>query len=72
MGLGDSDHAKAGCEELFDQVVFFIIESSATKVGHSSRMYYDLSVPFLHERALPRVPDAIGNHISRVPRSGRF
>ncbi len=45
--VADADHAQAGCKELFDQVVFFVIESSATKVGHGSRMHYDLSVPLL-------------------------
>src|SRR5246500_4835989 len=63
--VADADHAQAGREELFDQVVFFVIESRATKVRHGSRMHYDLSVPLLHEGALPRVPDAIGDHVHR-------
>src|ERR1700756_4506202 len=36
--VADAYHAQAGCEELFDQVVFFVIESRATKVRHGSRM----------------------------------
>src|SRR4029077_6737194 len=63
--VADADHAQAGREELFDQVVFFVIESRATKVGHGSRMHYDLSIPLLHEGALPRVPDTIGDHVHR-------
>src|SRR5260370_13148661 len=60
--VADADHAQPGCEELFDQVVFFIIESSATEVGHGSRMHYDLSVPLLPEFALPPFPNAIRHH----------
>src|SRR6201993_1709324 len=63
--VADADHAQARREELFDQIVFFVIESRATKVGHGSRMHYDLSVPLLLERTLPRIPDAIGDHVHR-------
>src|ERR1700756_990659 len=63
--LLNADHAQAGGKELFDRVVFFVIESRATKVGHGSRMHYDLSVPLLPERPLPRVPDPIGDHVHR-------
>src|ERR1700757_5203099 len=63
--VADADHAQAGRKELFDQVVFFVIESRATKVRHGSRMHYDLSITLFLERALPRVPDAIGDHVHR-------
>jgi hypothetical protein len=40
-------------------------ESSATEVRHGGRIHYDLAVPLLDERTLPRVPDAIGDHAHR-------
>src|ERR1700739_4278033 len=63
--VADADHAQAGRKELFDQVVFFVIESRATKVGHGCRMHYHLSITLFLERALPRVPDTIGDHVHR-------
>src|SRR5277367_838227 len=62
----DADHPQTGCEELLDQIIFFIVESGAPKVSHSGRMHYDLSIALLHERALSRIPDAVGDHVDRL------
>ena len=65
--IADADHAEAGGEEFFDQVVFFVVESRAAEVGDgdgsasdSGRLCDSTKV------SLAAFPEAVGDHVHRL------
>src|SRR5580765_2863089 len=63
--VADADHAKAGGEELLDQIVLFVVVRFATEVGHRGRLHERLALALLDERTLTRVPHPVGDHVHR-------
>src|SRR5438876_399377 len=58
--VGHADHAHAGGEKFFDQIIFFVIQRRAAEVTNRGRMIDCRSVFFTNKRALARFPNSIG------------
>src|SRR5262252_554080 len=61
--VGYTHHAQASGKQFFDEIIFFVIERSAPEVTDRSRMIDSRAILLVHERALARFPDAVGNHV---------
>src|SRR5947207_14291736 len=78
--VGHTDHAQAGREEFFDEIIFFVIERGAAEMADRSRMINCCAVLLSatgrircgesDEGALTRFPDAGRLHVHRtIPRN---
>ena len=64
--VGHTDHAQAGGEEFFDEIIFFVIERGAAEMADRSRMIDCCTVLLSDEGALTRLPDAVRHHVHRT------
>ena len=60
--VGYTHHAQASGKQFFNKIIFFVIERSAPEVTDRSRMIDTRAILLVNERALPRFPNAVGNH----------
>src|SRR5437764_13330864 len=52
--VGHTDHAQASGEKLFDQIIFFVVESGAAEVADRGGMIDARAVFFMRERSVAR------------------
>src|SRR5436305_6538624 len=64
--IGYTDHAQAGGEEFFDEIIFFVIERGAAEMADRSRMINCCAILLADEGALTRFPDAVRHHVHRT------
>src|SRR6476659_114068 len=61
--VGYTHHAQASGKQFFNEIIFFVIERSASEVTDRSRMIDSRAILLVHECAPARFPDAVGNHV---------
>src|SRR4029077_18743362 len=63
--VGHTDHAQASGEELFDEIIFFVIQCRAAEMTYRSRVIDRNAVLLVYKRAFARFPNTLGNHVHR-------
>src|SRR5579862_3947587 len=63
--IAQAHHSQSRGEELFDQIVFFAVESCAAKVRQRRGLHQGLAIPRFHKTAFACAPDSFRDHIHR-------
>src|SRR5260221_13248221 len=64
--IADADHAQARGKQLLDEVVFFVVEGRAAKMGYRRRSHPRPPVFRLDESPLAAFPNAVRDHFHRL------
>src|SRR5258708_12611839 len=64
--IADADHAQARGKQLLDEVVFFVVEGRAAKMGYRRRLHQRLPVFRFDESPLAAFPNAVRDHFHRL------
>src|SRR6266496_1730423 len=64
--VGHTDHPKASGEELFDQIIFFVVERGAAEMAKRGGVIDCRTVFLPNECAFARFPNTIGHHVHRA------
>src|SRR6478672_3635444 len=61
--IANANHPQAAGEQLLDQIIFFIVQGGAAKMGYGCRLHQRFAVTCFLESALPALPYPIRNHV---------
>src|SRR5258708_30738012 len=64
--IADAEHAQARGKQLLDEVVFFVVEGRAAKMGYRRRLHQRLPVFRFDESSLAAFPNAVRDHLHRL------
>ena len=63
--IADANHAQACTKELLDQVVLFVVQRSAAKMGDGLGIHHGVPILVFDKGLISALPDAIDDHIHR-------
>src|SRR5579884_1702908 len=64
--IAEAHHPQAAGEELFYEIVLFVVERSATEMADRLRLHHRMSIFFFFESGFARFPEPVSDHIHRL------